>query len=239
MSANRSTAADETGVSRPRPTLWSAVPLWQWILIALLLGVAIGVGVGLLQHSRRSMGPAASTLPARPVATWRAGEQRAPGFRLVDERGAPIALSQFRGRPVIVTFIDPVCRSLCPLEAKELNRAVTATPPAARPVIVSISVNPWADSRAIFRKDAREWRLVPQWHWAAGRYAQLSPVWKRYKIGVLTTRKVFHGITVRDVSHTEASYLIDASGYKRALFLYPFRGADIAAALKRVSSGKS
>ena len=173
MSANRSTAADETGVSRPRPTLWSAVPLWQWILIALLLGVAMGSGWA---SSNTRGGAWARLRPLFRHGQLRPGgpsEQRAPGFRLVDERGAPIALSQFRSRPVIVTFIDPVCRSLCPLEAKELNRAVTATPPAARPVIVSISVNPWADSRATFRKDAREWRLVPQWHWAAGRYAQL------------------------------------------------------------------
>jgi cytochrome oxidase Cu insertion factor (SCO1/SenC/PrrC family) len=140
---------------------------------------------------------------------------------------------------VIVTFIDPVCRSLCPLEAKELNTAVAATPPATRPAIVSVSVNPWADSRANFRKDTREWRLVPQWHWAAGRYAQLSPVWKRYKIGVLTTRKVVDGITVRDVSHTEASYLIDPNGFERALFLYPFRGADVAAAVRSISANHS
>ena len=37
---------------------------------------------------------------------------------------------------------------------------------------------------------------------------------------------------MRDVSHTEASYLIDRAGYERALFLYPFLGRDVAAALK-------
>lgn len=226
MTADRSTTADGTGAS-PRATRWPAVSLWQWVFVALLLGVGGGAAAGLLHNSRGTTSPLA-TVPAHAVATWKAGEQRAPAFRLVDERGVPIALSQFRGRPVIVTFIDPVCRSLCPLEAKELNTAVAATPRATRPAIVSVSVNPWADSRANFRKDTREWRLVPQWHWAAGRYAQLSPVWKRYKIGVLRTKK--------DVSHTEASYVIDANGYQRALFLYPFRGEDVAAALKRASS---
>jgi hypothetical protein len=33
------------------------------------------------------------------------------------------------------------------------------------------------------------------------------------------------------VIHTEGSYLIDAQGFERALFLYPFRAADIERAL--------
>lgn len=205
---------------------------FRWILAALVLGVALGGGAALVQASRRSTESPLSTQAATPVATWKAGARRAPDFRLHDEHGAPIALSRFRGRPVIVTFIDPVCRSLCPLEAKELSRAVSATPAAKRPVILSVSVNPWADSRANFTKDTKEWRLGREWHWAAGGYAQLAPVWKTYRIGVLVKKTVVGGIAVRDVSHTEASYLIDRSGYERALFLYPFIGRDVAAAIK-------
>ena len=67
-----------------------------------------------------------------------------------------------------MTFIDPVCRSLCPLEAKQLNSVVTASPTARRPAIVAVSVNPWMQSRSIFRQDERKWRLVRRvalgWH---------------------------------------------------------------------------
>ena len=35
------------------------------------------------------------------------------------------------------------------------------------------------------------------------------------------------GVTVRNVIHTEGSYVIDARGFERALFLYPFRAADV------------
>jgi cytochrome oxidase Cu insertion factor (SCO1/SenC/PrrC family) len=220
-----STAADRPGVARTRfrPL---GLALWWWVLLALAVGVLIGAAVGLLRH-RQGTSPV-STAVAPPAATWKAGERRAPGFRLADAAGAPISLQQFRGRPVIVTFLDPVCHSLCPLEASELNRALAQLPAAQRPAVVSVSVNPWADSRAAFRADARKWRLGPEWHWAAGSYALLSPVWKRYAIGVLRTKK-------SDVSHTEASYLVDRDGYERALFLYPFRGEDVAAALKRLS----
>jgi cytochrome oxidase Cu insertion factor (SCO1/SenC/PrrC family) len=232
MAPHDSTAADERRVTRPvlRPL---GLALWWWLLLALAVGVLLGAGVGLLQQRHHTA--ALSTVAAAPVVTWQAGERRAPDFRLADAGGAPISLRQFRGRPVIVTFLDPVCRSLCPLEAAELNRAVSVVPAAKRPAVVSVSVNPWADSRAAFRADARKWRLGPEWHWAAGSYALLAPVWKRYKIGVQATKKMVRGVAVRDVSHTEASYLVDANGYERALFLYPFRGEDVAAALKRVS----
>jgi cytochrome oxidase Cu insertion factor (SCO1/SenC/PrrC family) len=234
MSANQPTAVDDTGASARGARL--LFPVWWWVLAALALGVTGGAAIGLLHNSRHAAPLGISTLPARPVATWAAGAQRAPDFRLVDAGGAPISLSEFRGRPVIVTFIDPVCRNLCPLEAEQLNRAVAAVPAATRPVIVAISVNPWADSRSNFRQDARKWRLVPEWHWAAGRYAQLAPVWKRYKIGVLAQKKVIAGITVHEVAHTEASFVIDRAGYERALFLYPFNGDDVARTVKQLAA---
>ena len=137
---------------------------------------------------------------------------------------------------MIVTFIDPACTTLCPLEAQALNLAVASIPAAERPVIVAVSVNPWADSRATFRHDARKWRLVRQWRWAVGRYAQLKAVWKRYRIGVLVKTTVVGGIAVHQVSHTEASFVIDRSGYERALFLFPFGGRDVANTLAHLAA---
>jgi protein SCO1 len=205
-----------------------------WILAVCVLGVAVGAVFAFVHNSHQS--PASvSSQPARPVATWAAGAKPAPGFTLSDADGAPISLRQFRGRPAIVTFIDPVCRSLCPLEAKQLDAAVRATPGSRRPVIVSISVNPWAQSRSIFRQDERKWRLVPGWHWAAGDYRRLAPVWKRYDVGVLDHKTVVDGHVIHDVSHTEAAYVIDSSGHERALFLWPFLARDVASALRRLT----
>jgi len=52
----------------------------------------------------------------------------APGFDLLDEQGDPISLSSLRGRPLIVTFIDPLCRDYCPIEAQRLNAVAAAFP---------------------------------------------------------------------------------------------------------------
>jgi cytochrome oxidase Cu insertion factor (SCO1/SenC/PrrC family) len=235
MSVNEPPVANEVSPRGPRAARRQWLGLAAWILVVCLLGIALGA-VFAFVHDSQNAGPSISTQPAAPVAMWAAGAKRAPAFSLVDDSGAPISLRQFRGRPVIVTFLDPVCRSLCPLEAKELNAAVTTSPRAQRPAIVAVSVNPWMQSRSIFRKDEREWRLVPGWHWAAGRYRQLAPVWKRYDVGVLDRKTVVDGHAIHDVSHTEAAYLIDASGHERALFLYPFAARDVASALGRLGS---
>src|SRR5690348_15262333 len=162
---------------------WLGVAVW--ILAVCVLGIAVGAVIAFVHNSGQSVQARVSTRAAAPVAAWAAGVKPAPAFSLADAGGAPISLRQFRGRAVIVTFIDPVCRSLCPLEAKQLSAVVRASPKAQRPAIVAISVNPWMQSRSVFRQDGRKWRLGHAWHWAAGSYRELAPVWKQYDVGVL------------------------------------------------------
>jgi cytochrome oxidase Cu insertion factor (SCO1/SenC/PrrC family) len=199
-----------------------------------VLGVAAIAGIA-IALSRESRAPAATVGPAAPfsaVATWKAGVRRAPGFHLVDQRGAALSLASLRGRPVIITFIDPVCRNLCPLEAKVLMRAVARIPAAARPTIVSVSVNPAENTALNFRQDAVHWRLGGAWRWGVGTQRQLAAVWRKYGIEVQVLKKVVAGVTVRSVVHTEGSFVIDRAGYQRALFLYPFTAADVAQSLR-------
>lgn len=200
---------------------------------ALVVGAAIGTSLALARRS-----PPANMRDqslTHPNASWSAGARRAPDFRLVDQRGAPISLRSLRGRPVIVTFIDPLCRTLCPFETRVLNQAVTSLPPATRPAVVAVSVDPWGDSRQTFREDGERWQLVPQWRWAVGSYSRLAAVWRSYDIGVRVRRRVIAGITIHDISHTEASYVIDAAGYERALYVYPFRAADVALSVQQLA----
>lgn len=227
MSANPSSVAD---CSRPSPRLrwvfWGAVAA---------LGVVVGVLLALLQLSHRSAAILGSAATAPPVS-WPAGRRPAPDFRLADQYGRPVSLGALRGRPVLVTFIDPLCRNFCPLEAEQLNELVRALPTAQRPAIVAVSVNVYGNARMNLLQDVAKWRLVPEWRWAVGGRRQLASVWRRYQIGVEVATKRIAGVTVHEVSHTEAAYLIDSRGYERALFLWPFQAGDVRAALARVSS---
>lgn len=201
------------------------------LVLAVALGAAAGVAAAVL--SSQSSAPAAQALA--PDATWTAGRRPAPDFRLHDQHGAPMTLAALRGRPVLITFIDPVCRNLCPLEAAALGKIVRDLG-AHAPAVVAVSVNPSADSTANFRADASHWRLPASWRWATGTEAALARVWRSYGIGVQVLTKRVAGVTVRNVIHTEGSYVIDAQGFERALFLYPFRAADVERELARLAT---
>jgi cytochrome oxidase Cu insertion factor (SCO1/SenC/PrrC family) len=204
-----------------------AVPLirLRWILSGVVLLLAVFAAVLFL--ALRSPAPSSTAVPVSdaPAATWAAGAQRAPDFNLTDQNGAAVSLAALHGRPVIITFIDPLCRDFCPIEAQHLNDVVNAFPQASKPAIVAVSVNVYGNARATLMEDARKWKLVPEWRWAIGHPAQLSRVWDAYHVQVLAMTKKVAGVTVHTIGHTEAAYVIDAKGYQRALFLWPY-GAD-------------
>jgi cytochrome oxidase Cu insertion factor (SCO1/SenC/PrrC family) len=206
-----------------------------WLKVALLVGalvVGAGVGIGVAIAEDSGSGKAA-TAATDPGTTFPSGTRRAPDFALRDQTGRQISLRSLRGRPVVIAFIDPVCRNLCPLEAKVLGEVPTELPAGSRPTIVAVSVNPWNQTQSDLRIDAAKWHLPPEWRWALGSYAQLARVWEQYAIGVQVQTKKLAGITVHTVDHTEAAYVIDPSGYERALFLYPYGSRDVAAIVKR------
>jgi len=170
-----------------------------------------------------------------PPYSWPASRRPAPGFRLRDQAGGPVSLASYRGRPVIVTFIDPVCRNVCPLEAKVLDQADQQIPLKQRPEILAVSVDRYADSRADLLKDARKWNLVPQWRWAVGSPARLAAVWKDYKVSVSAKRVNVRGRTITSITHTAAAYIIDKTGHERALFLWPFFPQDVEHELRKLT----
>jgi cytochrome oxidase Cu insertion factor (SCO1/SenC/PrrC family) len=198
----------------------------------------VGVGIAIAQESPSGHSTPAAA-PSDPGISWPAGARPAPNFVLRGENGAAVDLRSFRGRPVIVAFIDPVCRNLCPLEARVLNDVPAALPTAARPAILAVSVNPWNQSRSDLRLDAQKWRLTPSWRWALGGYSQLARVWKRYAISVQVRTKRLAGVTVHEVDHTEAAYVIDAAGDERAVFVFPYRTEDVVKILRRLTSRSS
>jgi cytochrome oxidase Cu insertion factor (SCO1/SenC/PrrC family) len=219
-------AANEPATSEPGPAPATSLLRrlrWAFVAAILLLG-----GVAAAIAFRPASEPTAAAASSAPAATWAAGEKRAPDFRLSDADGKPVTMVGLRGRPVIVTFVDPHCTTFCPRESIVLNDALRTFPVVERPAVVAVSVDPETRSLAVLRKEARRFKWLPQWRWAAGSAAQLDPVWAAYHIQVVPA--------ARDIGHTEAAYLVDATGHERALFLWPFRAADIVAALHTVNS---
>ncbi len=86
----------------------------------------------------------------------------------------------------------------------------------------------------MLRADRVKWALGSHWHWALGSLRELRPVWRSYRIGVSVRTRRIARVVVHDVSHTEATYVIDRSGHVRALFLWPFSGEAVMRTVARL-----
>lgn len=206
---------------------------WLFFLAVAVVGVAAGV---LIAELRTPAQASEAQPPAMPVVSWAAGARPAPGFSLIDQQGKPVSIAGFRGRTVIVTFLDPLCRNLCPVEAKILGLVESSLPAAERPVILAVSVNQWGDARSILRVDMQKWHVSENWHWGVGPVATLRKIWAAYKIGVADAPKTIDGVTIHNIIHTEAAYVVDGRGYERALYVYPFLATDVEWTVRQLAS---
>ena len=144
-------------------------------------------------------------------AVWKAGTRPAPSFDLTDQRGRSVSLASLRGRPLLLTFLDSKCTTLCPIVGHQLG--VVERHLGAQPVrLIIVSVDP-ADTRHSVAAAARKWGWHGHWQWLMGTSAQLAPVWRAYGIGVQPT--------ATDIAHSMAVYVIDGQGDERAGFLPP------------------
>jgi cytochrome oxidase Cu insertion factor (SCO1/SenC/PrrC family) len=206
---------------------------WLFLLAVAVVGVVAGVLIIQMAGLNRA---SATQSPAMPVVTWAAGARRAPGFSLRDQDGGAVSIGTFRNRPVIVTFLDPLCRNLCPVEAKILGTVESSLPASERPVILAVSVNQWGDGRTTLREDMQKWHVGENWHWVVGPAVELEKIWAAYKIAVVDAPKTIQGVTVHNISHTEAAYLVDGRGYERALYVYPFLASDVESTLRQLDT---
>ncbi len=189
----------------------------RFAILALALAALGGVLIGVVVHhvSAGSDSRGAGAARVRGQAAWPAGLREAPEFSLRDQAGKRLALGSLRGRPVVLTFMDSQCHQECPLEGRALAAAFRTVPPEERPVVVAVSVNPWADTPGSAHRAIRRFGLAPfEWRWLLGSRAELAKVWRKYGIEVRRT--------TGDIEHTDAIYLIDSSGDERAGMVYPF-----------------
>jgi cytochrome oxidase Cu insertion factor (SCO1/SenC/PrrC family) len=98
-------------MSKSRKWLWVGLPL------AVLGGVALG------HFWENSPSSQLSTTAVQALAAdgmTPINPKPASNFQLVNQNNQPVSLRQFRGKAVVMTFLDPVCYWDCPLEAQEL-----------------------------------------------------------------------------------------------------------------------
>lgn len=148
------------------------------------------------------------TIPARAV----------PAFSLVDQNGRRLSSSDLHGKVVVITFLDPVCSSECPLIAFQLAEADRALGPLAdRVVFVAIDTNPVFHSVADVAAFTQSHRLstLSNWHFLCGEPAYTQGVLAEFgmAIDVPTVGMIEHssGVLFVSASGGEAAYLDDGA----------------------------
>jgi len=133
----------------------------------------------------------------------------APAFRLTDQHGHNVTLGSLRGKVVLLTFLDPVCTTDCPLEAQEFRQAGQLLGRDSRRVeLVAIVVNPIDYQLSYVQAFDRQEGLdgVPNWLYLTGSPAQLSPVWGSYGMGPIIEP------AGSMIGHDEIALIIDSRG---------------------------
>jgi cytochrome oxidase Cu insertion factor (SCO1/SenC/PrrC family) len=193
-----------------------------------------GLGAAVTTASARSVGAVAAlaiiALGAAPMAAAAANRTAdpilalaiagdssamnvpAPAFQLTDQNGQPVSLASLRGRVVLMTFLDPVCTSDCPIIGAEFKEAGVLLGAADKHVaLVAVVANPTYRSVAFTQAFDREEGLntVPNWLYLTGSLSQLGQVWRQY------------GITVENLpagamsAHNDLAVVIDRTGHIR------------------------
>jgi protein SCO1 len=177
------------------------------VVLALVLVGAFALGGIVLAATRGNdeedpvaKGPlrfAGSTLP---------GGVKAPPFDLTDERGKRIRMSDFRGKPVLVTFLYTTCKDTCPAQAQTAKGALNELGedlPA-----IAIAVDPPNDTERNAQAFLVKQRMNERMRFVLGPRARLAPLWRGYHVQPQSITQEHNGRFV----------LVDPRGFQRVAF---------------------
>jgi cytochrome oxidase Cu insertion factor (SCO1/SenC/PrrC family)/thiol-disulfide isomerase/thioredoxin len=146
----------------------------------------------------------------------------APGFTLSDQSGRAVSLSQYRGKVVILGFVDAECQTICPLTTQAMLDAKAALGKAGSQVQL-LGVN--ANWKSIQIDDVLNYTdlhgMSGRWQFLTGSLPQLDRVWTAYGLNELSHPPP--GTTPSsEIDHVAGVYLIDPQGRLRYVFTtYP------------------
>jgi protein SCO1/2 len=128
---------------------------------------------------------------------------KAPDFTLRNQDGDTVSMRDFRGRPVIVTFLYTHCEDACPVQAQTIRGALDdlgEDVPA-----IAIAVDPPRDTPESARAFLSEQRALGRIDFVLGTRAELKPLWDGYWIRPQSVTE----------EHNARFTLVDERGFQR------------------------
>lgn len=173
--------------------------------------------------------------------------EQAPDFKLRDQNDSEIALSDFRGKVVALTFLYTYCPEICPGITENIRKTAELLEDDAEHLqFLAVSVDPERDTVETAFNYSRDTGLHDRWRFLVGSREELEPVWKAYWLDPSVDTSVGYRIVhlhedgelhvhdvddgggvstgdlkvVRDgplISHSAPVFLIDREGNRRVL----------------------
>lgn len=129
-------------------------------------------------------------------------------YTFQDREGRPVRLSQYRGKPLLVSFIYTGCFQVCPLTTRSLQSAVEAGRDffgTDQFNIISIGFNQPADSHQSLKAFARQYRIdVPNWEFLSPHASIVERLTREFGFSYLSNPAGF--------DHILQATLLDAEG---------------------------
>jgi protein SCO1/2 len=175
-------------------------------VFAVLALLTIVEGVWVLQRARTAWAMSAWTAGPLDETTLPESYPRqtepAPDFALVDQHGARVSLADFKGRPVVVSFVFAHCQTMCPFVVATLKRAASEDAE-----VLLITLDPWRDTPSSLPGIARQWELPPAFRVLSSRGVG-DPLRVAALYGVTFERNEKTG----DIVHPGLVFVIDTDG---------------------------
>jgi protein SCO1/2 len=128
---------------------------------------------------------------------------KAPDFALQDQDGERISMREFRGEPVIVTFLYTTCEDTCPVQAQTVRGALDdlgEDVPA-----IAVAVDPPRDTPERARAFLSEQRALGRIDFVLGSRAELRPLWDGFFVRPQSVTQ----------EHNARFTLVDKRGFQR------------------------
>jgi len=122
-----------------------------------------------------------------------------------------VTLRRYRGKVVLLAFIDSECTTLCPLTTAAMLDAKRQLGAAGKQVeLLGVDADPKATQIEDVLSYSQLHGLTHAWQFGTGTLGQLASVWKHYYVAT----DIQDGL----ISHTAALFVIDPQGRERELY---------------------
>ena len=207
--------------------------VWRRVLLACALAAAVAAPAWAAdEHAGRSGLDGSYALRVSQQAVGRQIGEHV----LLNREGKPVALSSYRGKPLLVSFIYTGCFSICPTTTRSLQKAVNDLQKAVGPNqfnVVSVGFNQPEDSPQALKSFARQNGINnPNWDFLSPPMASVAALAKDFGFVYAATSAGFDHVLQVSVLDAQGRIVHQVYGEKLA-------AGDLGEPLKMLLAGKT